>query len=267
MSNDKPAGWKNYEDFAAGIAANRLPSTERLAGTEFRITLSDGTDMSLKFVDRRTFEWGLTTGPQSPASGKDWYEAIEVAENGFFIDTLFLSRPREAMTIIANTLTRRVLAVISTVAEKKVEGQPQVSQQFLTGIIGDPAVAPAGPEPAPTRDLIGLRSLYRYSPNHVYEHIYLSSERYGWQCLVGVQRGHADTDLATTYKFDQDQYVFTFREFIIPVASVFFYNMKQLRSTGKFLGITSSGNIENNPASAFIQKASMTIYPEDAQPV
>jgi len=51
------------------------------------------------------------------------------------------------------------------------------------------------------------------------------------------------------------------------VASVFFYNMKQLRSTGKFLGITSSGEIQNNPAGAFIQKVSMTFYPEDAQPV
>ena len=80
-------------------------------------------------------------------------------------------------------------------------------------------------------------------------------------------RGHGDTDLATTYKFDDDQYLFTFREFIIPVASVFFYNMKQLRSTGKFLGVTSSGEIESNSAGAFIQKASMTFYPEDAQPV
>jgi hypothetical protein len=43
--------------------------------------------------------------------------------------------------------------------------------------------------------------------------------------------------------------------------------MKQLRSTGKFLGVTSSGAIENNPAGAFIQKLSMTFYPEDAQPV
>jgi hypothetical protein len=267
MSDDKPADWKSYEDFAAGIATNRLPATERLAGTRHRVTLSNGADMRLKFTDGRTFEWKSVAGPHRGTSGKDRYEAIEVAENVLFVDTLFSSRPREAMTLIANTRTRRLLAIVSTVAEKKIEGQPQVSQQFLPGALGDPAAAPTGPEPAPTRDLIGLRALYRYSPNHVYEHIYLSSERYSWQCLVGVQRGHADTDLATTYKLDQDQYVFTFREFLIPVASVFFYNMKQRRSTGKFLGITSSGRIENNPAGAFIQKISMTIYPDDAQPV
>ena len=112
-----------------------------------------------------------------------------------------------------------------------------------------------------------LRTFNFYSPNHVYEHTYLSSERYCWQNLVGVQRGHGDVDLATTYKFDEDLYLFTFREFIIPVASVFFYNMRQLRSTGKFLGVASTGEIENSPSGAFIQKASMTFYPKDIQPV
>jgi hypothetical protein len=267
MTTDRPADWKNYEDFAAGIATNRLPTTDRLAGLEFRITLSDATDMTLKFIDGKTFEWNVAAGPHAGTTGKDWYEAIDVADNVIFIDTLFQTRPRDAITIIVNSRTRRVLAIVSAVAEEKVPGEPQVSQQFLPGVLGDPGVKPTGPEPAPTRDLIGLRGLYRYSPNHVYEHIYFSSERYGWQCLVGVQRGHGDTDLATTCKFDEDQYIFTFREFAIPVASVFFYNMKELRSTGKFLGVTSSGAIENNPAGAFIQKLSMTFYPEDAQPV
>ncbi len=267
MPEDRPADWKNYEDFSAGVATNRLPTTDRLANTEFRINLSDKTDMTLKFVDEKTLEWKASAGPFSGTPGKDWYEAVDVAEKVIFIDTTFQSRPREAMTLIVNTQTRRVLSIVSMVAENKVPGEPQVSQQFLTGVLGDPKMSPTGPLPTPTRDLIGLRGIYRYSPNHVFEHIYLSSERYCWQCLVGVQRGHGDTDLATTYKFDEDQYLFTFREFLIPVASVFFYNMKQLRSTGKFLGVTSKGKIENNPAGAFIQKLSMIYYPSDAHPV
>jgi hypothetical protein len=95
----------------------------------------------------------------------------------------------------------------------------------------------------------------------------MSSERYGWQCLVGEQQGHGDVDLSTTYKFDENQYLFTFREFIIPVASVFFYNWDQMRSTGKFIGVTGDGRIENNPAGAFIQKASMTFYDKAWEPV
>jgi hypothetical protein len=267
MTDDRPSEWKNYDDFAAGIATNRLPSTDRLAGSEFQLSLSDKTDMTLRFIDGNTFEWNVAGGPDSGTSGKDWYEAIDVADDVVFLDSLNHARPREAKTLIVNTQTRRVLSVVSKVAEKKPQGEPQVSQVFHTGILGDPKIPPGGPEPAPTRDLIGLRALYRYSPNHLYEHIYLNSERYGWQCLIGVQKGQGDMDLSTTYKFDEDQYLFTFREFIIPVASVFFYNIKQMRSTGKFLGITSSGEIENNPAGAFIQKLSMTFYPEDSQPI
>jgi hypothetical protein len=266
MSEDRPSDWKNYDDFSAGIDTNRLSGTDRLTGSEYRISLSDETDMILKFVDWKTFEWKCNAGPNAGASGKDWYEAVDVAENVVFLDTLYQSRPREATTIIINERTRRVLAIVSTVAEEKIPGEPQVAQQFLLGVLGDPEVPPTGPEPGTTRDLIGLRALYRYSPQHLYEHIYLNSERYGWQCLVGVQRGHGDMDMSTTYQFDEDQYIFTFREFKIPVASVFFYNMKQMRSTGKFLGITSTGAIENSQAGAFIQKVSMTFYPNDAQP-
>ena len=38
-------------------------------------------------------------------------------------------------------------------------------------------------------------------------------------------------------------------------------------ATGKFLGITGAGRIENNPAGAFIRKASMTYYLPGQEPV
>lgn len=145
-------------------------------------------------------------------------------------------------------------------------GEPRVAQIFRAGLIAgkdqDNSIAPA-----PTRDLIGLRAHYTYSPHHVYEHTYLSSTRYAWQCLVGEQRGHGDVDLTTTYKFAEDQYIFTFREFTIAVASIFFYNFADLRSTGKFLGVTGSGVVENNPAGAHIRKVSMSYYLLGQEPV
>ena len=259
---DKPADWKDYDDFAAGIDTNRLPTTDELAGQTFDITLASGQALSYQFNDKASMIW-----KDSDGSGSDWYEAIVVAPDVLFMDTLCHDRPRDARTLIVNTRTRRVLSILSHVREEKVEGEPLVTQLFETGILGDPALPPAGPEPAPTRDLIGLRTFNRYSPNHLYEHTYLSSERYCWQCLVGEQRGHGDVDLATTYKFDDELYLFTFREFIIPVASVFFYNFNDMRSTGKFLGVTGDGRIENNKSGAFIQKASMTFYDKAWEPV
>jgi hypothetical protein len=259
----RPADWKNYEDFAAGVATNRLPASEALAGRSFSLELKNGRKLEFTCRDKHSVTWA------EDASGlKEWYEAILVAPDVYFIDTTFSARPQEALTLIVNLGTRRALSIRSVVREEgKYPGEPRVAQEFIPGVLAGGAVSATSPEPGPTRDLIGLRAFYVYSPQHTYEHLYLSSERYAWQCLVGVQKGHADVDLATTYKFDGHQYVFTFREFIIPVASVFFYNFDDMRSTGKFLGVTGKGTVENNPAGAFIEKASMTFYRKGAEPV
>lgn len=259
----RPAGWKNYEDFAAGIATNRLPATDALAGRHFLVTLKNGAVLDFNCLDGHTLRWSGT-----PHNGKEWYEAVLVAPDVYFVDTTYAERKNEALTLVMNLRTRRAIAVRSTVREPGAyPGEPRVAQEFQSGILDGAGGPPGGPEPGPTRDLIGLRSFYTYSPHHVYEHIYLSSQRYAWQCLVGEQRGHGDVDLATTWRFDENQYVFAFREFVIPVASVFFYNFADMRSTGKFIGVTGTGEIENRPAGAFIQRASMTFYPRHAEPV
>lgn len=51
------------------------------------------------------------------------------------------------------------------------------------------------------------------------------------------------------------------------MASVFFFNFASGRSTGKFLGLTGAGEIANNPAGAFLRKASMTYYLPGQEPV
>ncbi len=251
--------WKTYDDFIEGAAANRLPRTDALVGKTLDIVSEDGR-LQLSFEAPDLVRWtdGKTTGG-------DWCEVIETAPGAYFIDLTFKARPREALTVIADLKSRRTLRVHSVVRDEDTPGEPKVTQSFQAGVLDDGP--PSGEAPGPTRDLIGLRTFNVYSPNHTYEHIYLSSERYCWQCLVGVQRGHGDVDMATTWRFAQDQYVFTFREFKIPVASVFFLNFRDLRSTGKFLGITAAGAVSNEPAGAFITKASMTLYAEGAEPV
>ncbi|WP_137933323.1 MoaF C-terminal domain-containing protein [Mesorhizobium comanense] len=260
---NRPADWKHFDDFAAGIATNRLPTTSALRGQTFKITLDSGRTIDLAFTSADTVAWS-----EGSEAGADWYEALEVASNVFFINMTFAARPAEDEAFIVNTATRRVLSVRERVREAgEAPGEPRVAQSWSAGVLGDPGMAPTGFQPAPTRDLIGLTAHYTYSPNHVYEHIYLSSERYAWQNLVGIQRGHGDVDLATTWKFAENQYVFGFREFIIPVASLFFYNWDVMHSTGKFLGVTSQGKVENKPAGAQIEKKSRTAYDRDKAPV
>lgn len=265
MSNQRPAGWKNYDDFADGIATNRLPASAALVGKTLRLNLPAFV-LTLSPSELHRLSW--SEQGQHNGHGEDWYEAIEVAPDTFFIDITQASRPQEALTVIVNTRTLRVLAIrCQIVSAEAAGGEPRVPQDFWVGTLGDDPTAATGPVPAPTRDLIGLRTWQTYSPSHTYEHTYLSSSRYAWQCLVGVQRGHGDVDLASYYKFDDNQYIFTFREFKIPVASVFFFNFAAGRSTGKFLGVTGAGAIANNPAGAFMRKASMTVYAAGEEPV
>jgi hypothetical protein len=259
----RPADWKHFDDFAAGIATNRIPTTSVLAGQTFKITLKSDRKIDLAFISADTVAWS-----EGSNAGADWYEVLEVAPSVYFINMTFAAKPAEDEAFIVSTATRRVLSVRERVRDVgEVPGEPRVMQIYTPGILGDPKTAALGVEPAPTRDLIGLTAHYEYSPNHVYEHVYLSSERYAWQNLVGVQRGHGDVDLTTTYKFADNQYIFGFREFIIPVASLFFYNWDTMRSTGKFLGVTSEGKVENKPAGAFIEKKSTVTYTKGRAPV
>lgn len=261
MPNDnKPDGWKDYDEFAVGIDTNRLPGTDALVRRPLEVRLENGRQFTVMFKSAQAVELnenGVTT--------QEWGEAIEVADDTFFIDLTLSLAPKEAESLIVNTQSNRVLSIRCRIREEgEAPGEPRVAQVWVPGQFSGEV---SGMVPHETRDLIGLRAFYDYSPNHVCEHIYLSSTRYGWQNLVGVQRGHGDTDMATTFKFDEGQYVFGFREFIIPVASVFFYGWHNMRSTGKFLGLAGDGQIQNNAAGAHIHKASMTYYAPGQEPV
>lgn len=174
-----PAEWKNYDDFAAGIATNRLPISTELVGRDFAISFDDGRRLRLHVKSSNILAW--SDGGQK---GEDTSDIINVAPNTYFLDVAFATLPTEAETIILNTKTGRALSIRSVVREAGANpGEPRVAQNFRAGVIDgiDPG---ASIIPAPTRDLIGLRAHYSYSPNHVYEHTYLSSQRYAWQCLA-----------------------------------------------------------------------------------
>lgn len=96
----KPEDWKNYEDFSAGIDHNRLPSTDELVGESFLITPKSGVAMALTFEAADRLHWSSAAD-----SGEDWYEAIKVGPDVYFIDMTFKSKPREALTAIVNRST------------------------------------------------------------------------------------------------------------------------------------------------------------------
>ena len=251
-----------YEDYASKLAVNRLPQTDALVNQVLQITLDSGKTFKLEFADRNKVIW------QSGDEGStDWCEVVEVAPQTYFIDMTFIHEPRQSQTFIVNVQTRRVLAIQTIMREGDVGKEPRAVHEFCPGVLGDQAIPPKGHTPGQTRDLIGLRALYDYGPEQIMEHIYLNSERYVWQGIIGPLRGQGDVDMSTVYKFDNNQYIFAFREFGLPVSTVFFYDWDQMRLTGKFFAIGDDGAIANTPAGAFITKLSMTFYPLDMQPI
>jgi hypothetical protein len=251
-----PDGWKSLDEFAAGIDGNRLPRTDALAGTSLAIA----GQVRLDFRTGDEVSWRREDG----STGADWYEAVEIRPDVHYLCIKDAAQPLRASVLVVNRSSGRTLTVTSVIAAEPTPGRPRVDQTFVPGVVEGAAIT--GDPPGPTRDLIGLRALYRYSPNHLYEHVYLSSERYAWQCLVGEQRGHADVDLATTWALGDDLYVFTFREFVIPVAATWLYDLRAMRTTGTFVGLGGDGTAMVAPGGARITSLGRVDYP-DEQPV
>lgn len=259
-----PDEWRTYDEFAAGIDTYRLPSAD-LTGQELAVTLDDGSALELRFVDDATVEWRAEGLLAVPAGTRDPYDAVAVRDDVVFLNLPLASRERESLTLVFSRRTGRVAAVRSVIQAETTEDVPQVTQAFHAGTVR--GVAVSGAEPGPSRDLIGKRNVYRYSPQHLYEHVYLSSQRYCWQCLQGVQRGHGDVDMSTVWKFEDGLYLFCFREFKIAVASVWLHDLGyQLRTTGIFLGLTGAGASEHRRAGGHVYPLGAVDYP-DVQPV
>ena len=255
--------WRTYDEFAAGIDTYRLPSTT-LNGITLSFTLEDQARLRLDFSQDQV-EWVFEEPNTPPRSACDPYDAVAVRDDVVFVHLALTSRDGEALTLVYSSTNNHVIVVQSIIHDKEIEGEPRVHQNFWAGSLD--GKKPIGSTPGPSRDLIGTRNLYRYSPEHLYEHVYLSSTRYTWQCIEGVQRGHGDTDLSTVWKLDDGLYLFCFREFRIAVASVWLHDLgDRLRTTGIFLGLTSSGLSEHSRAGGHIRPLGSVTYP-GTQPV
>lgn len=257
------AEWRNMEDFAEGIDTERLPRTDELEGSSVTVEFEAGGMLTLEF-DLDTVTW-TASGVGWAGGGTDAYEAVAIGVGAFWVDFSIAERRVETLTLAFSPVAGWALAVHSVIHGEDFTTETRVAQTFHAGsIAGGPAPAEL---PAPTRDLIGKRTLFRYSANHLYEHIYLSSRRFTWHNLIGEQRGHAASELATTYRLEDGMYLFTWREEKIPVGTVFVFDYARGRSTGKFIGLEGDGTVANSPGGAEILEFGYSDYSAFADPV
>lgn len=251
---------------ASGLSVNRQASTNRLAGQTLEIDLETGDRVTLSFLADGTLRWQGLPGLALDGSGTCPVDVVEAAPDVLFITTMLPARGRETMAIALDQSTHHALFIASQLAEacQPFERKTNVAQRFTTGRLrGAPAPAQL-PPPAPTRDLIGTRAIYRYSKDTVYEHIYLNTRWYSYQCLKGMRKGDCGTDEASYWKIRDDVYVVTWREILIDLAASFVYDMKASRSTGCAWG-TPGGLPEPRHilTGAFFEKLNDAGYPAD----
>jgi hypothetical protein len=251
-----PEGWRTFDDFIQDMTTYRLPATQELAGQKFTF------DFTEKRID---IEFGCETLKWSCAgeSDEDAYEVVNTAPNVYFLTYLMRSKPTECQVIVFNVSTRRAIWVLTFIKPEKIQGEPRFGQEYRGGVIA--GGTPTGMVPHKTKELTGLHAIYTYAEDHEYEHYYITSD---WWCskgLSGVQKGHCFLEPAEYWKFDDHQYVFGWREHIIPCAPVWFID--ESRETGSFCNATPEGTIRVEKAGAIITKLVTTHYPNRFEPL
>ena len=216
------------------LAANRLPSTDALRGIELILDLVDGGSFRCAIGDGSA-AW-TATGTRWHGDGNDPVDVVEAAAGVFFIDIDFtdFSRMLEAVTIVWDRAAGSALVVRQRRfhPEETWSRGPEVVHEFFPARVAGAELQ--GELPAPTRDLVGRRHLYRYSPNNLYEHIYLNSQKF---CAHNVSTfgtpGRADCHPVSYFRIRDGVYVVAWREYDSAVGMVTVLDLEAGRSTGK----------------------------------
>jgi len=267
--------WITVGALAEGFAPEAfiLPQLADLAGQHFTLHFANGWVIDHRFETER-LSWAAGDGH---SSGSAAYRATSVRPGIYLID--FLKHEGDqawSISLVLDTLSQSFTAVIGrlpdeaetreglyvrALAGRELTG---VQVEFSHGRLDQPWQDGACPH-APTRELVGMRNFYRYSPSEVYEHIYLNDNFYTWQCLKGVEQGLCDTDRCHYYKIADELYLFVWREKIVPTLGLVMIDLQAHRSDGKIFGYAggSFDELANFPVASHCSILNITGYPHD----
>ncbi|WP_020673324.1 MoaF C-terminal domain-containing protein [Amycolatopsis nigrescens] len=258
-SLEDTTGWLPLDGLEPGFDANRGPHSTALAGREVEVVLDAGVRIRHVF-DADRVRWELDTDALGARTGEDPYQAFEVDEELYYVQFQHEHDPREAVSLVLDLRHGRALAVLSRIGPAG-QRPTVVTQRFDPGVIE--GIEPTGTPPGPSTDLLGRRVLWTYSPEHRYEHVYLTENWYTFVCLSGPEQGLADTDACATYRIRPGIYVFAWREKVVPCAAVTVADHRLFRSHGALFGLGEDGtNISHFTFGAHGRLLSNTIHPE-----
>lgn len=247
-----------------------LVAVNDLVGRSFVLNFENGWSIRHTFSGHDELTWSPLQTDSPPAAHRETCLVTNPRPDIYFVDFLKFQEHATSVSLVLNLRENTFVAVIGQLPDaeealtpslKRVEqGKPLtgVTASFLRGTIDVP-FQEAGNLPHSTRDLLGKRIEYVYSPQERYEHLYLNERCYTWRCIEGSEKGLADTDICHYYKISDDLYLFVWREKIIPTLGVILINLQAMKTTGKIMGYEGNdfGAVRNFPVGAHARMLSV----------
>ncbi len=251
--------------------ANILATVDALDGHTLTLDDASGASRVCAF-GQHTLQW---RDAASGASGREPCRVTRLRDGLFFVDYVDSAARATSVSLVIDLdggVWTSVTGTLPTEADTRIDAFTRVARglpltgvdvAFRHGTLG--AHAHPAPLHAPTRELIGKRTMYRYSPTECYEHIYLNENFYAWQCLEGVERGLADVDRCHTFRIAEALYLFVWREKVVPTLGVVLIDLAQCKTDGKIFGYQGGdfGSLSNFPIGAHARVLNDTVHPLD----
>jgi hypothetical protein len=225
--------------------SNALPLSEDLFGKRLKLHFEDGVLAECSFETMSKLVW--KPGAKRSQATEESCTVTKVRKGIYFVDFVRHLERATAFSLVLDLNRGIFTALEGRLPEKKEARQSllvradtrreltDVTATFRHGAI-DGSFGPATPRHQVTEELVGKRIEYTYSPTERYEHIYLNGSFYTWHCLLGSEKGLADTDCCHSYKLARNLYLFAWREKIIPTLGVVVVDLNAMRTTGKIFG-------------------------------
>jgi hypothetical protein len=260
------AQWISVGDLADGFApeSNILPPSYDLAGKSLALGYEDGTGWVLAIEREGEAQFVvLAGGARAPV------RVTSLREGLYFVDYVTAD---QSVTVLVDVGSGAVLRIDATLPTEEEAGASllaraatglaltAVKTQFRAARVAGRDGGCGFPR---TAELVGKRIRYRYSQTELYEHIYLNESFYTWQCLSGVEKGLADTDLCHYFKLRDELYLFIWQEKIVPTLGVVTVDLARRKTDGKIFGYAGfkPGNFANFAVGAVATFANYTPPP------
>jgi len=230
---------------------NTLPPITDLVGRTISLHCENGWIINHTFTDGEHLSWRMSEGEGDVRQGNEFYVATRPRQNIYFVDFIKSGEHATSVSLVLDFNRNVFLAVMARLPDAEEALTPfitriaqgkeltSVSADFIRGSIDSP-LKEGDILPEVTRNLLGKRIEYRYSPFELYEHIYLTDSYYTWRCIEGSEKGLGDTDTCHYYGIDDELYLFVWREKIVPTIGVIMIDFKAMKTTGKIAGYESN---------------------------